>query len=72
MCKTQNKSFCLSLNSYDFANIYNAELPPVELKVNARNFYLWIWEEFFPDEDYHLKNPEQYELTFISSETYLL
>ena len=50
-------SYYLTRSSFDFEGIFDSVLPPFEY---PNDFFIWIWEVFFPQEDYHLNNTDQY------------
>lgn len=53
--------YYLSDSTIDFERVFYSNLIPFEAPIPARNFFLWIWQELFEDEDYHLTE-EQYKL----------
>ncbi|HID23056.1 MAG TPA: hypothetical protein EYP14_11735, partial [Planctomycetaceae bacterium] len=46
--------YCLSDPTFDFERVLAAGLVPFDIPRDSRKFFLWIWEELFPAEDYHL------------------
>lgn len=41
-------------DSVDWQGEYNGHLMPFDSHKNAKLFFVWIWEELFPDEDFKL------------------
>ena len=37
-------------------------MPPFDHPNDPRDFFLWIWEEWFPDENYSLDDLHSYEV----------
>jgi hypothetical protein len=54
-------SYFLTTDRADFEFLYNSCLIALKLPSEPRDFFLWIWEVLFPDEDYRLKNPKDFE-----------
>jgi hypothetical protein len=44
-----------------FDRVFDSLLPPFDAPRNPRDLFLWIWQECFPDEDYHLPDWSEYE-----------
>jgi len=44
-----------------FKSQYEASLPPIEITNDPRQFWVWVWEVYFEDEDYHIDNLHNYE-----------
>jgi hypothetical protein len=42
--------------------VFNSILPPFGAPRDPRDFFVWIWEECFPGEDFHLNNLDEYEV----------
>ncbi len=54
-------SFFLTTNKINFGKIYDSCLIAFDHPDEARNFFLWIWEILFPNEDYHIGSTENYK-----------
>jgi len=52
--------FYLSTGKIDFERVYNAPLLPIDTPKNPKLFYIWIWEIYFPGEDYHIYTVNNY------------
>jgi len=48
-------SYYLSKPSADFARVFESCLPPFDPPDDARQFFVWLWEEFFPTECFELQ-----------------
>ena len=58
LTKSENQS----VDEYPYwVNQFESALPPFDITDDPRQFWVWVWEVYFPDEDYHLNNLEQYE-----------
>ena len=55
-------SYYLSKADYDFERVFESCLPPFDPPSNARNFFLWLWEELFNGEDYLIKDLKSYKV----------
>lgn len=44
--------YALSNNDFPFHDVYYGSLLPFDAPSNPRDFFVWIWEELFPDEDF--------------------
>ena len=53
-------SFYLTKSSVNFGGIFDSLLPPFESPDNPVDFFIWVWEVFFPNEDYHLDDLDEY------------
>ncbi|RMG73592.1 MAG: hypothetical protein D6722_03515 [Bacteroidetes bacterium] len=53
-------AYYLSTEVIDLDRVLGSCLLPIELPIDPKEFYEWIWEAFFPDESYHIPNPEDY------------
>ena len=42
-------------------NQFESALVPFDLTDDPRVFWIWVWEVYFPDEDYHLNDLDLYE-----------
>ena len=49
-----------SKSDSDFGRVFYSNLPPFNAPDDPRNFFLWIWEECFPGQDFHLNGLDQY------------
>ncbi|GEB30421.1 MULTISPECIES: hypothetical protein [Brevibacillus] len=55
-------SYCLTKPTVDFESVFESLLPPFDLPPNARDFFLWLWEELFIGESYELADAESYKV----------
>lgn len=55
----RNLSYFLTTKKFDFKRQFICIYPPIAPPEPAINFFIWIWDEFFPNEDYIMKNPEE-------------
>ncbi len=56
--------YYLSHPTIDFERVYESVLPPFDPPHPPKEFFLWIWEELFKDEDYSL-NEEDYKMIIV-------
>lgn len=54
-------SYYLSKNDYDFEDVFESCLPPFDPPENARDFFVWLWEELFGNEDYKISDLESFK-----------
>jgi hypothetical protein len=54
--------YCLTVGGVDFQRMFDAVLPPFDPPRDARLFFLWVWQECFPDEEYELSDPDLYQV----------
>ena len=54
--------YYLTYNTSDkeFLEIYNKATPSLEISDKPRNFFLWLWEEIFKKENYHVNDLSKY------------
>jgi hypothetical protein len=52
--------YYLSEKKIDFEGAFYGGLPPFDAPDEASKFFVWIWEECFPDEDYRISDLESY------------
>ena len=52
--------YYLSVDSSDFERVFESVLPPFDPPENPRDFFVWIWEECFPQEPYQLFDVADY------------
>lgn len=64
--------YYLTTSSVPFGRVYDSCLIPFDHPANPRDFFLWIWEVFFPGEDYILSNPDQYVVDNRPNVTYAI
>jgi hypothetical protein len=50
-----NLSYYLTTNAINFEEVYDSGLLPIECPKSARLFFEWIWQVYFPDENYILR-----------------
>ncbi|HBZ80066.1 MULTISPECIES: hypothetical protein [Brevibacillus] len=55
-------SYYLTKPGIDFESVFESLLPPFDLPPNARDFFLWLWEELFIGESYELADAESYKV----------
>lgn len=55
-------SYYLTTNQIDFnADIFSLFMLPFSPPTNPKDFFVWLWEELFPNEDYILQDPDKYK-----------
>jgi hypothetical protein len=54
-------SYFLTTNRINYGSLYDSCLIAFDHPIDARNFFLWIWEVLFPNEDYHIKDITNYQ-----------
>jgi hypothetical protein len=54
--------FYLSTNLFDWERKFNSCLLPFDHPDNPRDFFVWIWEEWHPDERYQISNVSDYSV----------
>ena len=54
-------SYFLTTNRINFGRLYDSCLIAFDHPADARDFFLWIWEILFPNEDYRIKDIENYK-----------
>lgn len=52
--------YYLTVPGMDFCRLFDANLPPFPPPDDARDFFVWAWEECFPNEPYYLPNAHEY------------
>lgn len=52
--------YFLTTRSAPFEDLFEALLPPFDPPENPIKFFEWLWEVWYPGEDYHLESPECY------------
>lgn len=55
-------SYYLTKSEIDFLRIFESCLPPFDAPENARDFFVWIWEEIFVGESYLLSDVESFKI----------
>lgn len=53
--------YYLTTGRIDFERAYESCLPPFDAPKPARLFFEWVWQEFFPGENYQLDNVDLYQ-----------
>ncbi|MCR8659459.1 hypothetical protein [Paenibacillus endoradicis] len=53
-------NYYLSTSEIDFERVFHSCLPPFDHPTNAKDFFVWIWEELFGDERFQISDKEQY------------
>ena len=49
-------------SEYEYFTIeFNGSLPPFDITDDPRQFWVWVWEVYYPNEDYHISNLNDYE-----------
>ena len=56
----QTLQYYLSKPTYNFERVFDSLLPPFDHPDEARNFFLWVWDELFPEENYRVKDITAY------------
>jgi len=54
-------SYYLSKDNYDFEGVFESCLPPFDPPKNPRDFFVWLWEELFGNEDYKISDVESFK-----------
>ena len=52
--------YFLTTDNIDWVREFDSLLFPFDLPNEPRNFYLWLWDECFPNTDYRTANPDDY------------
>ncbi|MDR0392070.1 MAG: hypothetical protein LBH59_09195 [Planctomycetaceae bacterium] len=52
--------YYLATNEINFSDIFNSYLIPFDHPRLAKDFFIWIWEEWFPEESYKLSETDEY------------
>ncbi|ELK38905.1 hypothetical protein BAG01nite_49530 [Brevibacillus agri] len=55
-------SYYLTKPEIDFERVFYSLLPPFDAPPNARDFFLWLWEELFIGESFELIDVESYKV----------
>ena len=55
-------SFYLSKPEFNFESVFDACLPPFDPPKDARDFFVWLWEELFPGENYVISDLKSYKI----------
>lgn len=55
-------SYYLSRSELDFERLFESCLPPFDPPKNARDFFVWLWEALFNEEDYIIDPNEVYKI----------
>jgi len=55
-------SYYLTKPAVDFVGVFESLLPPFDLPPNARDFFVWLWEELFIGESYELADVDSYKV----------
>jgi hypothetical protein len=53
-------AYFLSNENFDFGDLYDSCLIAFDHPANPRNFFLWIWQIFFPTEEYQNVSNKDY------------
>lgn len=53
-------SYYLTTNKIDFGRVFDSNLLPFDSPTNPKDFFIWIWEIFFGEEDYVMKDAKDY------------
>ncbi len=64
--------YFLSKNDTDWVRVFDASLFPFEHPSIARNFFVWLWEEYFPNEDYHIEDIDNYVVSNDANQTHAI
>jgi hypothetical protein len=55
-------SYFLTTNEIDFKEVFEYQMPSFELTKEPKQFFVWLWEVFYGEEDYVLNNFEEYKV----------
>lgn len=53
-------SYFLTTNRMDYGYIYDSCLIAFDHPTNPRDFFVWVWEILFPNENYHVTDIKNY------------
>lgn len=53
-------SYYLTTDKINFGRVFNSNLLAFDHPTNPKDFFYWIWEIFFGEEDYIIKDIEDY------------
>lgn len=53
--------YCLFDQNTEFERVFYSNLMPFDAPPEPRQFFVWLWEELFSPEDYHVINLSEYE-----------
>ena len=56
-----NLSYYLTTNTIDFERVFNSNLLPIDCPQPARLFFEWMWQVYYPDEDYIMREIKPYK-----------
>ena len=49
-------------SEYEYFTIeFNGSLSPFDITDDPRQFWVWVWEVYYPNEDYHITNLNDYK-----------
>lgn len=54
-------SYFLTTNRLNYGRLFDSCLIAFDHPVDSRDFFLWIWECLFPNENYRMKNVKDYQ-----------
>lgn len=55
-------SYYLTTNKIDFERVFESCLPPFDPPQCARDFFVWLWEELFRDEEYLISDLSPFQV----------
>lgn len=55
-------SYYLSKPDFDFERVFESCVPPFDPPADARDFFMWLWEELFKDESYLISDFQSYRI----------
>jgi len=56
----QALNYYLATSEIDFERVFESCLPPFDPPKDARDFFVWVWEELFVGEIYQITNKADY------------
>jgi hypothetical protein len=60
MATKQSLSYFLTTNKMDYGYHYDSYLIAFDHPTDPRDFFLWVWETLFLEEEYHIENISAY------------
>lgn len=62
-CKINLSYFLTTDKNEFFIGVFASNLLPFDPPTKPKDFFIWLWEELFPNEDYILQDPKKYRLS---------
>jgi hypothetical protein len=63
--------YYLSKTESNFERVFYSVLPPFDAPDEPRNFFLWVWKEWFPTEDFQINFLDRFDEQADLNETML-